>query len=183
MRYIIVDLEATCWQNVRDRQRMEIIEIGAVELPTASHPHTREFARFVRPIHEPILSDFCKQLTSIKQSHVDQADTFAEVLPEFLDWIGDEPYILGSWGAYDLNQLEVDCTRHSLPWPEDFDRHINVKQVFAKLNMVKPCGMAEALTMMGLPLVGTHHRGIDDARNIALLANLVLPVLESTGHA
>jgi inhibitor of KinA sporulation pathway (predicted exonuclease) len=27
--------------------------------------------------------------------------------------------------------------------------------------------MAEALKFLGLPLDGTHHRGIDDARNIA----------------
>jgi inhibitor of KinA sporulation pathway (predicted exonuclease) len=29
--------------------------------------------------------------------------------------------------------------------------------------------MAEALRQVSLPLVGTHHRGIDDARNIARL--------------
>ncbi|HWO78436.1 MAG TPA: 3'-5' exonuclease, partial [Bacillus sp. (in: firmicutes)] len=28
-------------------------------------------------------------------------------------------------------------------------------------------GMARALEMLKLPLEGTHHRGIDDARNIA----------------
>jgi inhibitor of KinA sporulation pathway (predicted exonuclease) len=35
VRYIIVDLEATCWENVRDYERMETIEIGAVELLSA----------------------------------------------------------------------------------------------------------------------------------------------------
>ena len=33
MRYIVVDLEATCWENMRDFNRSETIEIGAVELP------------------------------------------------------------------------------------------------------------------------------------------------------
>ena len=33
----------------------------------------------------------------------------------------------------------------------------------------KKLGMAEALKHCGLPLEGTHHRGIDDARNIARL--------------
>ena len=40
---------------------------------------------------------------------------------------------------------------------------------------------AEALAKAGLPLIGTHHRGIDDARNIARLAGLVLPQLEGAG--
>ena len=35
-------------------------------------------------------------------------------------------------------------------------------------------GMAGALRRVGLPLVGTHHRGIDDARNIARLLPWVL---------
>lgn len=42
---------------------------------------------------------------------------------------------------------------------------------------VKSCGMARALEIAGLPLEGTHHRGADDARNIARLAALVLPRL------
>ena len=58
MRYIVVDLEATCWENVRDYERMETIEIGAVELPAADAPPCREFSRFIRPVAEPGLSEF-----------------------------------------------------------------------------------------------------------------------------
>ena len=180
MRYIIVDLEATCWENARDRLRMEIIEIGAVELPTAKDPFTREFAHFVRPVVEPTLSDFCLQLTSITQKQVDAAETFSAVFPKFLNWIGAEAFVLCSWGAYDLSQFRVDCDRHQLPWPASFNQHINLKQEFANVYRIKPCGMKQALAHVGLPLVGTHHRGIDDAKNISLLANLILPVLEST---
>jgi inhibitor of KinA sporulation pathway (predicted exonuclease) len=67
-----------------------------------------------------------------------------------------------------------------MPWPVSFNRHINLKQEFANVNSVKTCGMKQVLAHVGLPLVGTHHRGIDDAKNISLLANLILPVLEST---
>ena len=35
-------------------------------------------------------------------------------------------------------------------------------------------GMAKALQLVGLPLEGTHHRGIDDARNIAKLLPYIL---------
>ena len=74
MRYIITDLEATCWENTRNTNRMEIIEIGAVEMLSARGSNTREFSRFVRPVVEPQLSAFCKQLTSISQADVDQVE-------------------------------------------------------------------------------------------------------------
>jgi inhibitor of KinA sporulation pathway (predicted exonuclease) len=37
--------------------------------------------------------------------------------------------------------------------------------------------MAQALRLLGLPLEGTHHRGSDDARNIARIAQVLLPAL------
>ena len=36
--------------------------------------------------------------------------------------------------------------------------------------------MQKALDKIGLPLMGTHHRGIDDARNIAKIAEILLKV-------
>jgi 3'-5' exoribonuclease 1 len=110
MRYIIVDLEATCWEKTgivdpAGNRPNEIIEIGAVMLPSASSPAVDEFGRFVRPVAEPALSDFCTKLTSITQPDVDSADTFPTVFQEFLDWIGREPFVLCSWGQYDLNHL------------------------------------------------------------------------------
>ena len=39
----------------------------------------------------------------------------------------------------------------------------------AKQGIAKKPGMAGALAHVGIELTGTHHRGIDDARNIAKL--------------
>ncbi|MDB5322362.1 MAG: Exonuclease RNase and polymerase, partial [Phycisphaerales bacterium] len=178
-----VDLEATCWDDSRDRARMEIIEIGAVEMPSANDEPTREFSRFVRPIVDPTLSDFCRELTSIRQQDVDRAEEFVSVFADFVDWIaGEAPFILCSWGRYDLNQFRTDCARHHLVLPSAFERHVNLKKHFASLlGLRKELGMERALAKAGLPLIGTHHRGIDDARNIARLAALVLPQLEAAG--
>ena len=178
MRYIIVDLEATCWENVRDYDRMETIEIGALELASAKGPETSEFNSFIRPVAKRELSEFCQELTSIRQRHVDAAEVFSAVFPAFLEWIGPEPFTLCSWGGYDLTQFQIDCRRHGLTFPESFQNHVNLKKLFARVWMVKVCGMARALQHAGLPLTGTHHRGIDDARNIAALAVLVLPARE-----
>lgn len=178
MQYIIVDLEATCWKKGTLPDRMEIIEIGAVMLDSSSGPVTAEFAEFVKPIQEPFLSDFCRELTTIRQEDVDSADTFQPVFQRFLNWIGDEPFRLCSWGAYDLRQFTIDCERHGIPFPASFTHHINLKKAFADLRGIKPCGMKGALFMLGMSLEGQHHRGIDDARNIAKVAQLVLPQIE-----
>ena len=179
MRYAIVDLEATCWEKNPNRRRMEIIEIGAVMLASVTGPVVDEFASFVRPVIEPHLSDFCQQLTTISQDDVNGADDFRTVFPHFLNWISKEPFTLCSWGAYDLNQFRADCEWHNIELPAPFERHINLKKVFAKQRKIRQCGMKRALQIMKIPLEGQHHRGIDDARNIAKLAQIILPDYQS----
>ena len=95
----------------------------------------------------------------------------------FVTWIGDDPFTLCSWGAYDLNQFKADCDRHRVEFPATFERHINLKTAFAQWKAIKPCGMKAALEILNLPLEGRHHRGIDDARNIAKIARAMLPNL------
>ena len=67
MHHIICDLEATCWAEERRPERMEIIEIGAVKLASPAGPVLGEFDALVRPVLEPTLSDFCRELTGIRQ--------------------------------------------------------------------------------------------------------------------
>lgn len=167
MKYIILDLEATCWAEKGLKQKSEIIEIGAISLNETGEI-TGEFSRFVKPTLHPELSAFCTELTSITQSDVDTAQYFPEVLSAFQDWIGvgRNAYYLCSWGFYDRNQFQQDCELHHLntAWLQP---HISLKhQHFTIKNTKRPMGMAGALYVEGFALEGTHHRGIDDARNI-----------------
>jgi len=134
MRYIVVDVEATCWEDAsaRSRNEMEIIEIGAVRLDE-NFEIAEEFGLFVRPVVHEQLSDFCTELTTITQPDVDDAERFAEVFERFLGWIGDGPHQLCSWGAYDLIQFRLDCERSGVAMPTWFEPgHVNVKAEFAK---------------------------------------------------
>lgn len=179
MRYLIVDLEATCWRKRHRTQKIETIEIGAVLMATASGPISGEFSEFIRPICSTELSDFCTELTSIRQADVDSADPFSRVFPRFVDWIGPEPFRFCSWGGFDQRQLEQDCERHRLTLPKPFEavHHLNLKRLFAEWKSGRQMGMATALEMLEIPLEGMHHRGIDDARNLAKLATLMLPAI------
>jgi len=167
MHYIILDLEATCWQDKSERRRSEIIEIGAVKI-NEHQELVDEFSAFVQPIEHPELSDFCTELTTITQQDVDGADTLDVVIKAFWNWIDlDTPYLLGSWGRYDRNQFQKDCELHNLPqhWLKP---HISLKHQYTVIKgLNRHAGMKGALWMEGIDLEGTHHRGIDDARNIS----------------
>lgn len=171
MNFIVYDLEATCWATeyeTRGKKR-EIIEIGGLLLNEDGEVKSR-FESFVRPIVHPMLSDFCKQLTSISQVDVNQADEFPEVIEDFQDWIGlndDEEYLLCSWGFFDRSALIKDCLLHNLEssWAK---QHINLKHQYPRIkNIAREVGLSKALKMEGYEFEGTQHRAISDAFNLA----------------
>ena len=175
---LVVDLEATCCdvQSI-PRHQMETIEIGAVMVNQSTLEIIDEFQTFIKPRRHPILTDFCRQLTSITQAQVDAAPSFSEAIELWQPWLLKfERTIFGSWGDYDRKQFQQDSKHHqiNLPYPVS-SNHINLKEQFSiaqKLN--KRYGMAQALNHAGIELVGTHHRGIDDARNISQLLPYIL---------
>lgn len=166
MNYIIFDLEATCWEE-RNKSPNETIEIGAIKIN--NREIISEFSSFIKPVKHPVLSDVCKTLTTIAQADIDHARNFGEVIQDFKDWIGVEKkaYTLCSWGFYDKKQFESDCRALELDegW---LTPHISLKHQHAQFqNLPRALGMKNALAFEGLALTGTHHRGIDDARNIS----------------
>lgn len=175
--FILIDFEATCWSKESLEGRIktnnnenEIIEIGAALMRDDFHIISK-FDEFVRPSFNPILSDFCKSLTSISQDDVDNALSFPDAWKKFekkISLITDEKIedlIFGSWGFYDHRQLKNDCGRHNIDFP--FQYHFSIKHEFAKRRNVKPCGVIQALRMMNMSFEGTHHRAIDDIVNIS----------------
>lgn len=172
--YLVIDLEATCDdQGAVPRDQMEIIEIGAVWVDGSTLQPVGEFQTFVRPVRHGRLTPFCTGLTSITQADVDAAPGFRMALRKLEDFIvrhrGTRPPIFGSWGNYDRGQFRQDARHHGVK-PSFLGEHLNIKQAFSDaLGTRKRFGMARALMRVGLPLEGTHHRGIDDARNIAKL--------------
>ncbi len=173
--FLVVDFEATCCDDDSiSLDEREIIEFGAVLIEAKSLSTVSEFASFVRPIIHAKLSNFCKELTGIRQAEVDKADVFESVLQKFIDWQSEYlGALFSSWGAFDFVQLNLECVRRNIDRP--FFEHLNLKQEFASRNhLSKPCGMRAALQLANLPLLGFHHRGIDDARNIARLLPFIV---------
>ncbi|MEO0967184.1 MAG: 3'-5' exonuclease [Cyanobacteria bacterium J06639_18] len=174
--YLIVDLEATCCDKFSIPQKeMETIEIGAVIVEAVGLNVIDEFTIFIKPVRHPILTAFCTELTTIKQADLENAPTFSQAAETFKCWF--EKYknsIFCSWGDYDKNQLERDAKYHKIPYPMG-NEHVNIKKLFSlALGTKKQYGMAKALKMVGLSMDGTHHRGIDDAKNLAKLMPFII---------
>jgi inhibitor of KinA sporulation pathway (predicted exonuclease) len=170
MNYLIVDLEATCWEKKVGVDAMEIIEIGAVKLDGDNYAVIDEFQRFVKPAENPRLSDFCTKLTSITQKDVDGAEFFESVFADFLTWAGPEPYRFCSWSTYDLKQFREDCARRGVEFPEKLESHIDLQQLYSAKSGSPISTMEQALKKLDIPLDGAHHRALDDSRNIAKIA-------------
>lgn len=170
--YLIIDVEATCWdsKDLTHKGENEIIEIGAVCL-SDKFEFIEEYQTFVIPVKNSTLSDFCTQLTGIKQWDVLCAPAFPTALIYFVNVMqyktGEQfnKMIFCSWGHYDRKQFEKDCRYHKIEYP--FGKHRSLKHEFAERHKIRPCGMVKAMKILGIPLVGTHHRALDDAKNIA----------------
>ncbi len=168
MKFIIYDLEATCWQGNSIDKMQEIIEIGACRMSRFGEIES-EFSRLVRPVLNPVLSAYCRDLTSIDQIEINRADTFPTVIDAFMDWalIDTEEYMLCSWGGKDQTMLAENCRLHHLDddWLEP---HLNVRNQYHEMKRLRRRrGLKHAIEIEGFEFTGAQHRALPDAENLA----------------
>jgi inhibitor of KinA sporulation pathway (predicted exonuclease) len=169
---LVVDLETTCWEGpLPPGQENEIIEIGICFLNVASGERLRKESLIVKPKSQ--ISPFCTKLTTLTQADVDRGIPLADACAALVK-MGSKNHVWASYGDFDRRQFEKECRSKNIPYPFG-NTHWNVKNLFAlRRKLAREVGMAEALEMLKIPLEGTHHRGGDDAYNIAaILAELL----------
>lgn len=170
---LVIDFEMTCdEQDYMPKNEMEIIEIGAIWATAAGHV-LAEFQTLVRPVLHTQLTPYCLAFIGITQAEIDAAPLFpaaAERLSQFVEIYKPAETLWSSWGKSDATQFSLDCERHGTSNPLATLTHVNLKREFAKRRGgMKQVGMKKALELIGQSIEGTHHRGLDDARNIAKL--------------
>lgn len=173
-RIIVIDIEATCWQGkLPSGQESEIIEIGICPLDIITGEPLEKESILVKPQCSTV-SDFCTELTTLTQEQVDKGITFTEACAILQERHESRQQVWASYGEYDRQQFTRQCKSRGIKYPFG-TRHINVKTLLAlQQHLSKEVGMARALEILELPLEGTHHRGVDDAGNIArILAKLL----------
>lgn len=175
---LVVDLEATCWQTDSERknQANEIIEIGYAVLDLKELKILENKAIMVVPTTSKI-SPFCTQLTTLKAEDVTLE---AGALPygkalQSIKAVMDK-YDVFSWasyGDYDRTMFVRQCNRECFinPMPR---KHMNISHLVEQINGGQRIGMDKALRLFTIPMIGTHHRGVDDAMNIARIQVTIL---------
>lgn len=166
---LVIDIEATCWQGPPpDGQVAEIIEVGIATLDVATCERVKMESLLVRPVRSRV-SAFCTELTTLTQDEVDGGVSLAHACARLRKKYHSRGRTWASYGDYDRLQFERQCGRDGVEYPFSAT-HLNVKSLLGlALGMRHEVGMAKALEILGLPLVGTHHRGGDDAWNIAAI--------------
>ena len=173
-KIIVVDVESTCWNGkIPEGQVSEIIEIGLCLLDVQTLEISENRGIMVKPERSEV-SDFCTELTTITPEMLKDGFSFAEACKILRKEYDSRNRVWASFGAYDLNQFKRQCKLFEVPYPFG-PSHINVKVLFPlKQKLTRQTGMDGALKMLNIPLEGTHHRGVDDAKNIAkVLARLL----------
>jgi len=166
-KVLVVDLEATCWETREEsaRNNSEIIEIGVAVYNVKTRQIEKSEGIIVKP-RESKVSPFCTQLTTLTQEDVDKGVDIAQAMSKLLRQYDAKNYPWVSYGDYDKNMIARQCTRFNIRNPMS-DSHLNIKVAMAELLKVKPRGMDAMLGNLGIIMEGTHHRGVDDAKNIA----------------
>lgn len=170
--FIIIDFEATCDNNDKLHPR-EIIEFPALKVNAKTLEIEDSFSRFVKPVHHPTLSKFCKELTTITQENVNNADEFKVVLKEFDEWMKekvglDKRILMITHGDWDLKiMLPQQCRVSNVAVPYYCKTWCNIIRsfhIYKKRYTVRD--LTDIVEALDLKFIGTNHRGIDDCNNI-----------------
>lgn len=189
---VVIDFESTCWNDGKCHRSQEIIEFPAVLLNTSTGEIESEFHTYVQPQEHPILSEFCMELTGIKQAQVDEGVPLKICLSQFCKWIQkiqqEKKIIFATripdssasevklcafvtWSDWDLGVcLEYECKRKQLLKPVFLNSWIDLRVTYKIFYKRKPKGLSGALQEVGIEFLGREHFGLDDSRNTAFLA-------------
>jgi inhibitor of KinA sporulation pathway (predicted exonuclease) len=134
----------------------------------------------IKPVRSQI-SDFCTRLTTLTDDHFKTAGSLADAVKILKKQYQSQDRLWASWGDYDRRQFERVCKEFGVGYPFGIS-HLNVKSLFAIAHgLDQEIGMDMAYQRLGMTMEGTHHRGADDAWNIAsLLTRLLAASRQST---
>jgi inhibitor of KinA sporulation pathway (predicted exonuclease) len=181
MYVCVLDFEASCWE---DNNLKEVIEVPSVlyrwNKDTKEYLFQSEFQQFCKPLHKPVLSEFCKKLTGITQNQVDNGITFKEALNKHYVWLCNNSdinnTIIVTCGAWDLEkQAPIEYKKYKMTdIPSVYLQFINIKDEYSYFYDCYPRGMPSMLKDCKLKLIGHHHSGIDDCRNISRILDFMI---------
>ena len=168
--FVAFDLETTGLSSQRDR----IIEIGAVLLKNGEE--LDRFQTFVDP--ERPLDRRIVELTGITDEMLQGAPKIEEVLPKFLEFVGDRVLVAHN-SDFDTGFIRAECQRQGLEYTfTAADTLILSQNLLTHLNKFKLNIVSNALSLPDF----NHHRAGDDAMTCGLIMTRLMQMLEQEHH-
>lgn len=164
--YVAFDLETTGLSSHTDT----IIEIGAVKMKNGQE--IDRFQTFVAPGRK--LDQKIVDLTGITDAMLVGAPKIEEVLPQFLEFVGDRVLVAHN-SDFDTGFIRAACEKLGLPYGYTAaDTLILSQNLLPQLNKFKLDIVANALSLPEF----NHHRAADDALTCGLIMANLLKQLE-----
>ena len=164
--YVAFDLETTGLSAKNDR----IIEIGAVLMKNGEE--IDRFQTFVDP--ERRLDRKITELTGITDDMLVGAPKIEEILPKFLEFVGDRVLVAHN-SDFDTGFIRAECERQGLPYTlTAADTLILAQNLMPQLNKHKLNIVSNALSLPDF----THHRAADDAVTCGLIMAKFMEMME-----
>ncbi len=186
MNYGFLDIEMTCDGHIDDGRfiddgrmhfsKREVISVGFI-VSDDKYIIKNRYYSIVKPMINPVLSDYCKQLTGLSQDQVDNGKKCKNAIRDIRTLCNrySVDYIF-TYGNADKDVLNITCQKNRKKFKE------NVGDIYAvrdKMVDVQPA-IAEGLGVKGKPCQslnsvrenlkiknkGTHHDSLDDAMTL-----------------
>ncbi|KAG9298512.1 hypothetical protein G9A89_016509 [Geosiphon pyriformis] len=176
--YLCFDVEATCEEGGTFNYSHEIIEFPVLLIESNTFNIVDVFHSYVKPSVKPKLTEFCKKLTGIPQTTVDASPLFPEMLTEFQVFLHRYQLFYGKScafitdGPWDIRDfVRKQCKISGIPRPSYFSLPwVDLRALFAHFYNCEKFNIDGMLARYGLQFEGRPHSGIDDTRNIAIIA-------------
>lgn len=180
-KIVIFDLECTTWEGAAARnwsgpgEHRELFQMGAAIVETEGLNEISTLTFLVRPRINPVLSDYCKNLTHTTQEEVNKGVDFAIFQSIFYNWC--QEYELYTYDKietrpriFDRDVLKENCDLYRLEFLFETgisfrNRFHNINEIFYQHGInVKQSGRAPKA--FGIKLPARPHGPLNDVRGI-----------------
>ncbi|CAP23178.1 Protein CBG02000 [Caenorhabditis briggsae] len=185
---LILDFEGTCEKDDHDYPS-EIIQFSVCVLNTRDKIIREDvsFNKYVRPVINPKLTDFCAELTGIDQDTIDNARTFPEVYNQFCAWLKEHDFqekrfAIVCDSRQDMWRLaQYQFLLNKQPFPTIFRQWVNLSLYYRQdLRMAQQQdavhqSLIERMSAFyNIPNEGQAHNAMDDCSFLAKVTKRIL---------
>lgn len=168
---VFYDMEFTTWEGAKENrwsgpgQHREIVQIGAVRFDVDTLEEKESFEVFVRPVINPVLSDFFVRFTGISNEQVKaEGLSFEAAFTRFTEFCGDRLKVCYGW---DNDVMRENCRlNNKAEWEKNYSGQ-SIAPWFAEQGIdIEKVNSGKLAKTLGIDLAVAEHNALEDVRSI-----------------